>query len=108
MDLDRPVYAVGLTDPNPPWNDNATLQEIARYFADALRDAERTDPPHILGYSFGGMLAYEVARQLQEANFAVGLLLIVDTGPEQFQRKFAVDSLCEICFASSPMCRHGS
>ena len=61
------------------------MQEIARYFADALRDAKLTDPPHILGYSFGGMLAYEVARQLQEANFAVGLLLIVDTGPEQLR-----------------------
>jgi thioesterase domain-containing protein len=97
VDLDRPVYAVGLTDPNPPWNDDATLQEIARYFADALRDAERTDPPHILGYSFGGMLAFEVARQLQEANVAVGLLLIVDTGPEQLhgnsQRKSLRDLL---------------
>ena len=84
VDLDRPVYAVGLTDPTPPWNEHATMQEIARYFADALRDAKWTDPPHILGYSFGGMLAFEVARQLQEASFAVGLLLIVDTGPEQF------------------------
>ena len=83
VDLDRPVYAVGLADPIPPWNEYATMQEIARYFADALRDAKLTDPPHILGYSFGGMLAYEVARQLHEANFAVGLLLIVDTGPEQ-------------------------
>ena len=85
VDLDRPVYAVGLADPTPPWNEHATMQEIARYFADALRDAKLTDPPHILGYSFGGMLAYEVARQLQEANFAVGLLLIVDTGPEQLR-----------------------
>jgi amino acid adenylation domain-containing protein len=83
VDLNRPVYAVGLTDPNPPWNKHASMQEIARYFAEALRDAKLTAPPHILGYSFGGMLAYEVARQLQEANFPVGLLLIVDTGPEQ-------------------------
>jgi thioesterase domain-containing protein len=59
------------------------MQEIARYFADALSSANLTALPHIFGYSFGGMLAYEVARQLQEANFAVGLLLIVDTGPEQ-------------------------
>ena len=37
VDLDRPIFAVGLTEPTPPWNDRASLQEIAGYFADALR-----------------------------------------------------------------------
>lgn len=85
LDLDRPLFAVGLRDPTPPWSETATLPEIARYFVDALGNTKFVDPPHILGYSFGGMLAYEVARQLQKANIAVGLLLIIDTGPEQLR-----------------------
>jgi thioesterase domain-containing protein len=85
VDMNRPVFAVGLANPIPPWSEEATLPEIARFFADALRSTAFDVRPHILGYSFGGMLAYEVARQLQESRLPVDKLLIIDTGPAQLR-----------------------
>jgi thioesterase domain-containing protein len=38
-------------------------------------------PFHLVGHSFEGMLAYEVARQLENKGLPVGILGIIDTGP---------------------------
>jgi thioesterase domain-containing protein len=85
LDADLTVFAVGLAGDVAPWGDQATLSEIARYFAAALLDAQVAGPFHIMGHSFGGMLAYEVACQLREAGVDVGLVLVADTGPEQLR-----------------------
>src|SRR5262249_40910059 len=76
---------VGLAGETAPWKDDATLPDIATYFAAALHDIKRDGPLHLMGHSFGGMLAYEVACQLRAAGAQVGLVLVADTGPEQLQ-----------------------
>jgi aspartate racemase len=85
MDTERPVFAIGVAGQAAPWPDSTTLPEIASHFAAALRDARVEGPLHIIGYSFGGMLAYEVARQLHEMGREVGIVAVVDTGPEQLR-----------------------
>jgi amino acid adenylation domain-containing protein len=85
MGTERPVFAVGVAGQTPPWPEQTTLPEIASHFVAALREARIDGPLHIMGYSFGGMLAYEVARQLHEAGIEVGVVAIVDTGPEQLR-----------------------
>jgi len=35
----------------------------------------------LIGFSYGGMLAYEVARQLREAGVPADALIVLDTGP---------------------------
>lgn len=85
MDTERPVFAVGMAGQTPPWPEQVTLPEIASHFVAALRDVRVIGPLHIMGYSFGGMLAYEVARQLHDAGIEVGVVAVVDTGPEQLR-----------------------
>jgi thioesterase domain-containing protein len=52
----------------------------ARYLA-ALAEFQPRGPYALAGYSYGGFLAFEVARQLAERGEEVELLAIVDTGP---------------------------
>lgn len=53
------------------------VEEIARQYIAVIRDAQPTGPYHLLGHSFGGVIATEIARQLhsegQQINF-IGLL----------------------------------
>jgi amino acid adenylation domain-containing protein len=76
---DQPVYglqAIGLSK-------EATLlyhiEEIAAvYVADMLK-LNPEGPYYLAGYSFGGLIAFEMAKQLQEVGKTVNFLAIVDT-----------------------------
>src|SRR5207244_13147005 len=46
---------------------------------EAMRVAQPRGPYHIAGYSLGGLLAYEIARQLRAAGEEVAWLCLLDT-----------------------------
>ncbi|MFJ5122892.1 amino acid adenylation domain-containing protein [Kitasatospora sp. NPDC088548] len=76
----RPVYgleAVGYnTDEQPP----ATVEEQAERYLRELR-AVLPDGPYLLaGWSFGGLVAFEMARLLEERGHPPGFLGIIDVG----------------------------
>ncbi len=90
---DQPVY--GLQPPSrdgrePIPHDLTVL--AARHIAE-MRKVQPHGPYRISGYSFGGMLAYEIAQQLDQAGDKVDLLLMFDTllprieGTEQRARR---------------------
>ncbi|RKI63758.1 non-ribosomal peptide synthetase, partial [Corallococcus sp. AB049A] len=55
-----------------------TVEEMATLYADAIR-AEQPEGPYLLaGWSLGGVIAFEMARQLRAQGQAVGLLALVD------------------------------
>ena len=55
-----------------------TFEEQAAAYADALRAAQPHGPCVLGGYSQGGPLAYEMARQLRESGPEVLLVVIID------------------------------
>ena len=58
---DQPVYGLlprGL-DANEPYH--TTVEEMAAYYVEAIREAQPEGPYRLVGYSFGGAVAYEVA-----------------------------------------------
>lgn len=55
-----------------------TVSEIAADYLRALESVQRSGPYHLLGFSFGGLVAYEMAQQLHAAGRSVGLLAIMD------------------------------
>jgi thioesterase domain-containing protein/acyl carrier protein len=60
---------------------SATLQEfVGRYVAD-LRAEQPQGPYWLAGYSFGGICAYEMARQLRHAGEEVAFTAVIDVGP---------------------------
>ncbi|RKH42398.1 amino acid adenylation domain-containing protein, partial [Corallococcus llansteffanensis] len=55
-----------------------TVEEMATLYLDAAR-AEQPEGPYLLaGWSLGGVIAYEMARQLRAQGQSVGLLALVD------------------------------
>jgi amino acid adenylation domain-containing protein len=78
---DQPVYGLqprGLEDGNPPVTD---LEEMAAYYVEAIRRFRPRGPYRLGGWSFGGVVAWEMARQLRAAGQEVDLLAMLDTSP---------------------------
>lgn len=79
----RPVYGVNtpllLDRPLRPHD----LEAMARRTLAAMREVQAVGPYHLYGPCFGGVLALEVAHQLQQAGDEMGLLAVGDTAPPQ-------------------------
>jgi amino acid adenylation domain-containing protein len=56
-----------------------TLEEMAAEYVAAIRAVRPEGPYHLGGWSVGGLVALEVARQLLAAGQEVGLLALLDT-----------------------------
>ena len=76
--LTRPVFGVRVLNNLTPFN---TLPEMARVISSHLLLHNPRDPFHLLGYSFGGPLAYEVALELKRHGREVAFLGIIDQPP---------------------------
>ncbi len=85
-----PVYGMMLAGNQPYWPGCETLADIAAGFMKALLDAVPSGPWILVGYSFGGRLAFELARQLQAAGRSVSLIVIIDTGIPPTHRSLRV------------------
>ncbi|HSE87958.1 MAG TPA: non-ribosomal peptide synthetase [Candidatus Binatia bacterium] len=56
-----------------------TLNDIAARYLGALREIQPRGPYYLVGFSFGGRVALEIARRLHEAAEEVAMLSVVDT-----------------------------
>jgi amino acid adenylation domain-containing protein len=78
---DQPLYSFEspfLAAEPPPFR---SLETLALAYASDLTRAFPEGPYHLGGYSFGGVLAFEIARHLVRDGHQVALLAIVDVGP---------------------------
>jgi amino acid adenylation domain-containing protein len=57
-----------------------TVSDTAAMYRRVLQDHQPAGPYFLAGYSSGGMLAFEMACQLEAAGHKVGLLILVDAG----------------------------
>ncbi len=55
------------------------VQAMAAYYIHAIQSVQPCGPYDLGGYSLGGLLAYEIARQLQELGETVAHVVMVDT-----------------------------
>lgn len=55
-----------------------TVRELARDYVEMIRQQQRSGPYRLLGMSFGGVVAYEVAQQLRAAGEEVLFLALLD------------------------------
>jgi amino acid adenylation domain-containing protein len=80
LDSDQPVYAFksrGL-DGLPEWQ---TIEEMAANYLADLRAHQPRGPYLLGGYCFGGVVAYEMARQLKSQGEEVSLLALMNCSP---------------------------
>jgi amino acid adenylation domain-containing protein len=78
---ETPVFGLqpSLTDGVPV--EFEKFESTAARFVEGLRLFQPQGPYALIGYSYGGMLAYEMARQLFEQGDCVDLLAVLDVGP---------------------------
>lgn len=79
IENDQPVYGFqpkGLDGIEAP---NKSLEEMAAYYISLMVEQNPHGPYNISGYSFGGYVAYEMARQLRSMGKKVGTLILFDT-----------------------------
>ena len=82
---DQPFY--GLEPPGRDGQDEplTRIEDIAAYFAGQIRAFRPDDPCIIAGYCAGGMIAFELARQLLQAGMAVRLALFGAPYPAMYR-----------------------
>jgi amino acid adenylation domain-containing protein len=70
------LTAPGLDDDSVPI---ANVPDLAAAYVAAVREHQPRGPYHLLGWSMGGLVAFEMTRQLVEAGAQVAFLALVDS-----------------------------
>jgi thioesterase domain-containing protein len=89
VDVDRPIFGLELLSDASYWTDQPTIEEIAARSVEVLLRDLAGRRFHMIGFSFGGRLAYEIGQQLDAAGRAPVSIMIVDTpttGPRRSVR----------------------
>jgi arthrofactin-type cyclic lipopeptide synthetase C len=79
LDPSVPVYGLQPRGLEAEALAHATVQAAAEHYLRALREACPAGPVHLLGHSFGGWVALEMALRLHEAGRPVASLTILDS-----------------------------
>ncbi|MFI1172218.1 amino acid adenylation domain-containing protein [Streptomyces melanogenes] len=81
LDADRPIYGIqarGITRPDLA---PGSTQEMAADYVEQIRTVQPEGPYSLLGWSWGGRIAHEVAVQLRRSGQEVALLAMLDAHP---------------------------
>ncbi len=83
-----PITALQLFDPSFKQDlEPSTIEEIAGRYVELVRRLEPCGPYAFLGWCNGGVLAFEIARQLQQAGQQVNWVIVVDTWAPGYLRR---------------------
>jgi non-ribosomal peptide synthetase component F/thioesterase domain-containing protein len=90
---DRPVYGLRASDVNEAYPE--TVEELAEQYLREIQQVQERGPYQICGLSFGGLVAYEIARRLAEKGEHVGLIALFDTGNWAYYRNLPAERLAQ-------------
>ncbi len=78
---EQPFYALqapGLYNDTQLYTD---VRALAAYYVEEIRSIQSEGPYHLGGWCVGGIIAYEMARQLQQSGQEIALLALLDSAP---------------------------
>ena len=91
-ELDRPFY--GLQSPGLEGADQPdSIEAMASAYIEAMRQVQKQGPFHLGGWSLGGVIAYEMAQQLQAAGEEVVFLALIDSYTPEVVKRMESDFL---------------
>jgi thioesterase domain-containing protein len=71
-----------------------TIDQLSSFYLDVIREIQRTGPYYFCGYSFGGLVAYEMALRLIEEGDRANLVALLDApNPAHLKNISVADSL---------------
>jgi amino acid adenylation domain-containing protein len=83
LDGSGPVYGLQSPAPDAEGRRPDRVEALADCYLEAVRRRWPEGPYRLLGWSMGGLVAFEMARQLQAAGAAVEQLVLLDTAPPE-------------------------
>ena len=84
MEGDQPIYGIDMRkffDIDRKF----TVEQLAGLCLSMIREKQARGPYHMCGYSFGAIVAYEVASRLSHSGEDIGVLAMIDTGSPSFR-----------------------
>ncbi|WP_406275702.1 amino acid adenylation domain-containing protein [Nocardia sp. NBC_00881] len=75
----RPIYGLQAPDRGGHEAPARSIEEFADRYIREIRAVQPTGPYHLLGWSFGGLIAHAMAAKLKNAGDPVGVLTLLDT-----------------------------
>ncbi|MEO1560163.1 MAG: thioesterase domain-containing protein, partial [Cyanobacteria bacterium J06632_19] len=85
---DQPFYGLQCAGIDGEIKPKTSIEDMAAYYIEAIRTIQPQGPYLIGGWSFGGIVAFEMAQQLYLSNQEVALLALIDCwAPHQYIRK---------------------
>jgi phthiocerol/phenolphthiocerol synthesis type-I polyketide synthase E len=84
LSQDQPFYALQSFALDGKFTLHQTVEEMATAYIEAIQLQQPQGPYHLGGHSFGGLVAFEMANQLNQQGQQVDLLAIIDAvAPKQ-------------------------
>ena len=69
------------------WPPPVGIEALARHYVAEMRELRPTGPYYLAGYSLGGIIAWEMVRQLVDDGAEIGLLCVIDAPPPEVRRR---------------------
>lgn len=92
LGTERPFYGLQARGIEPGDPFYSSIEEMAADYVAAIRSVQPTGPYLIGGWSFGGSVAFEMARVLEQAGETIPVVIMVDA-PSPFIDSFAEDDV---------------
>jgi thioesterase domain-containing protein len=83
LQIPMPLFAIearGLDEASMP---DTSVEDMARHYLTRIRIVQAAGPYFLLGHSFGGLVALEMAQLLAEAGERIACLIMLDTPPPE-------------------------
>ncbi|EKV03256.1 amino acid adenylation enzyme/thioester reductase family protein [Leptolyngbya sp. PCC 7375] len=95
----QPLYGLQSSGVSGASNPLAKIEEMAATYIKALQEIQPNGPYYLGGWSMGGVIAIEMAQQLQNAGQAVALVTLIDSYAPSAMTD--LDSMNEVSLANS-------
>jgi len=82
---DYPIYGLQARNLSQPTVLPRTVEEVVADYLSLIREVQPVGPYHLLGWSFGGLVAHAIATHLQSLGEEVALLALLDSYPSHWQ-----------------------
>ena len=92
LGADQPFYGLQAIDLEAALGRRARIEDYAAAYIEAMKSVAPRGPYVVGGHSFGGIVSYEIAQQLQERGDEVALLFILDSALPNLDQR-AMDRL---------------
>ena len=91
LPIDQPLFGVRASDVSESYP--GTVEELAERYLLEIQSVQPHGPYQICGLSFGGLVAFEIARKFVEKGERIGFIALFDTGNWAYYRNLPSEKM---------------